>query len=151
MRRDWSDSSTGSEKFDHDHSSERGSDKLRHHVRHHVGYIDFTPDQNAECHRRVIMRAGDMAAGVNHDHERRANGERRDDTRAGPDSGATNCQDKEESSDEFGDVLVHSYFLGQSALKKQEHQQWDFGLIDSKKTPNPERRTFNIFKTSGSR
>src|SRR5437879_1358790 len=97
------------------------------------------------------MRSRDVAAGENHHHQRRANGQRRNYTRAGTDSGATNCQDKEESSDEFGDVLVHSYFLGQSALKKQEHQQWDFGLIDSKKTPNPERRTFNIFKTSGSR
>src|SRR4029453_4900957 len=26
--------------------------------------------------------------------------------------------------------LFISYFLGQSASKKQEHQQWDFGLID---------------------
>ncbi len=53
------------------------------------------------------MCSGDMAAGENHHHERCADGERRDDPRASANSRAANCQDKKESSDEFGDILVH--------------------------------------------
>jgi hypothetical protein len=68
-----------------------------------------------------------MAAGVNHHHQRRTDRQRGDDARACPDYRAANCQDEKKRSDEFGDILVHSYFLGQSASKKQEHQQWDFG------------------------
>ena len=57
------------------------------------------------------MPAGDMAAGENHHHECRANGQRRDDTRACANSGAANCQDEKESSDEFSDILVHKLIV----------------------------------------
>jgi hypothetical protein len=53
------------------------------------------------------MRARDVAAGENHHHKGRANCERRDHTGACADPGATNCQNEEESSDEFRDVFVH--------------------------------------------
>jgi len=53
------------------------------------------------------MSTGDMAAGENHDHERRADRERRDDTCASANSRAANRQDEEKRSDEFRDVLVH--------------------------------------------
>ena len=54
------------------------------------------------------MRARDMAAGENHHHQRRADGERRDDPRASANSRAANCQDEKKRSDEFGDVFVHN-------------------------------------------
>ena len=53
------------------------------------------------------MRSRDMAAGENHHHQRRADSERRNDPRASANSRAANCQDEEECSDEFGDILVH--------------------------------------------
>jgi len=53
------------------------------------------------------MRARDVASGEDHDHERRADCERRNHPRAGADPGATDRQDKEEGSDEFCDVFVH--------------------------------------------
>ena len=57
------------------------------------------------------MCPGDVAAGENHDHQRRADGERCDDPRASADSRAANRQDKKECSNKFGDILVHKSFL----------------------------------------
>jgi hypothetical protein len=53
------------------------------------------------------MPARDVAPGENHYHERRSNGERRDDTRTRANSRAANRQDEKESSDEFCYVFVH--------------------------------------------
>src|SRR5438105_15819408 len=84
------------------------------------------------------MSAGDVAAGENHHHQRRADRERGDDSGSRADYRSANRQDKKECSDEFGDILVHSYVLGQSASKKQEHQQWAVGLTTAIK-----HRTYN--------
>jgi len=61
-----------------------------------------------------------MPAGKNHHHQRRANGKWRDDARARPDSDAANCQDKEESSNEFGAVFVRGCLLAELAWKKRD-------------------------------
>ena len=53
------------------------------------------------------MRSRDVAARENHHHERRADCERRNDTRTCANSRAANRQDKKEGSDEFGDIFVH--------------------------------------------
>ena len=53
------------------------------------------------------MRSRNMTAGVDHDHERRADGQGRYDSRSRTDHGAADRQDKEESADEFRDVFFH--------------------------------------------
>ncbi len=55
------------------------------------------------------MTARDVASGEHHDHERRPDCQRRDHTRSGANAGASNCEDKEEGSDEFCYVFVHSF------------------------------------------
>ena len=130
MRRDRSDSDAGTKDFAHYQCGDRGPGELCQPVRHHVGDVHFTPDQDAQRYRRVIMRAGNMAAGVNHHHERCADGERRDHTRTWANSRAANRQDKEESSDEFRDIFVHNLRSYPTQLEKSKtHQQWDLGLI----------------------
>ena len=57
------------------------------------------------------MRSRNVATGENHHHERRADRKRRDHTRACTNSSATNCQDEEKGSDEFGYVFVHKLNL----------------------------------------
>jgi hypothetical protein len=59
-----------------------------------------------------------MAAGENHHHERRADRQWRDYTRTRADNRAANCQDQEERSDKFGDILVHKSFLTRHTVKK---------------------------------
>ena len=53
------------------------------------------------------MRARDVASGEDHDHERRADGERRNHASASADPGAADREDEEEGADEFCDVFVH--------------------------------------------
>src|SRR6266446_2177150 len=86
------------------------------------------------------MRAGNMAAGVNHHHERRPDGKRRNNTRARANSRATNCQNKEESSDEFCYVFVHIvrfvFFVVDEQLSPdagviQRRGNWKFNPINS--------------------
>src|SRR5437899_3082709 len=75
------------------------------------------------------MSAGDMAAGKNHHHERRADCEWGDHPRTCPNHGAANRQDKEECSDEFGDILVHNLQSYRRQLEKSKPQpQLNFGL-----------------------
>jgi hypothetical protein len=52
-----------------------------------------------------------VATGEDHHHERRPDRERRDHTRASANSRATNRQDEEKGSDEFGYVFVHKLNL----------------------------------------
>ena len=47
------------------------------------------------------MRARNMSAGVDHNHERRTDGERRNHSRAGADHGEPDREDQEESADKF--------------------------------------------------
>ena len=120
MRRDRSDGDVGTKEFAHYQCGERRPGKLCHPVRHHVGCIHFTPDQDAQGHSRIVMRARDMAAGENHHHERRPDRERRDHTRACANSRAANCEDEEKGSDEFGYVFVHKLnFVGQGTQEEQ--------------------------------
>ena len=53
------------------------------------------------------MSAGDVTAGVDHDHQRGADGERRNHTRNGADYRATDSKNKEEGPDKFCDVFIH--------------------------------------------
>src|SRR6266480_5936271 len=64
------------------------------------------------------MPPRDVATGVNHHHERRSDRKRGDDARACADYRAANCQDQEERSDEFGNILVHTSVLTRHSLKK---------------------------------
>src|SRR4029434_4604599 len=100
---------------------DRSAGELCHHVRHHVGWLHFTSDQNPERYRRIIMSAGYVTAGVDHHHERRSDRQWRDNSRTRADYRAANCQDQEERSDEFGDILVHKSILIRNSLKKARH------------------------------
>src|SRR5688572_31519211 len=53
------------------------------------------------------MRARDMTAGVDHDHERRADGQRCDHARPRADYGEADRKNEKESADEFRDVFFH--------------------------------------------
>src|SRR6267154_3910984 len=64
------------------------------------------------------MPARYLASGVNHHHQRRTDRERGDDARACANYRAANCQNQEERSDEFGDILVHTSVLTRRSLKK---------------------------------
>jgi hypothetical protein len=67
------------------------------------------------------MSARDMAAGVNHHHQCRADRQWRDYTRTGADYRATNCQNQEERSDEFGNILVHKAIFTRHNAKEARH------------------------------
>jgi hypothetical protein len=69
------------------------------------------------------MSARDMAASINHHHERRTDGQWRDYTRTRADYGAANRQDQKERSDKFGNILIHKSILTRHSLKKAS----DFG------------------------
>ncbi len=69
------------------------------------------------------MGAGDVAAGINHHHERRSNRKWGDDSRSPADYRAPDGQNEEESPDEFRDVLVHRDVLRQSGSKKQARRR----------------------------
>ena len=64
------------------------------------------------------MRSGNVAAGVHHHHQSRADREWRDYTAAGPDYRAANRQHQEKRSDEFGDILVHASISSRDSLRK---------------------------------
>src|SRR5437868_5697293 len=76
------------------------------------------------------MSAGDVAAGENHHHQRRAYRERGDYSGSRADYCAANRQDKKKGSDEFGDILVHNLQSYRRQLEKSKpQQQLDFGLM----------------------
>src|SRR2546423_1389031 len=121
MRRDRSQSDTGTEKLAHDQRCDGCAGELGNPVRDYVGGLNFTSDQNTECHRGIIMSARDVAPGIYHHHERRAYGQRGDHPSAGADYSAANRQDKKECSDEFGDVFVHNLPSTGHSLRKARH------------------------------
>src|SRR6516165_2840924 len=123
MRCHGSDSYTGTKDFAHDQRCYSAAGKLRNPIRHHVGWLHFATNQNAECHGWIVMSAGDMTASVNHYHQRRADRQWRDHTRTRANDCAANRQDQEERSDEFGDILVHTSIFTRHGLKKAS----DFG------------------------
>jgi phage terminase large subunit-like protein len=87
-------------------------------------------DQHTDRHRRIIMRARDVAAGKNHHHQCRSNGERGNHAVTPADYRAADCQDKKESSDEFGNILIHEvHSYPTQAGKSKTDRQWDFGLV----------------------
>ncbi len=55
------------------------------------------------------MRARDVTAGEDHDHERRTDRERRNHARDGADHGAADRENEEEGADEFCDIFVHKF------------------------------------------
>src|SRR5215813_8025348 len=83
--------------------------------------MQFTPDQNTDRHRRIIVRARDVAAGESHHHERRADREWRDHPRTTADYRTSNCQNEEERPDKFGDILVHRSIPTGHSLEKARH------------------------------
>jgi hypothetical protein len=87
-------------------------------------------DQHTDRHRRIIMRARDVAAGKNHHHQCRSNGERSNHAVTRADYCAANGQHKKESSDEFGDILIHEFHSYPTQLGKSKTDwQLGFGLL----------------------
>jgi hypothetical protein len=88
------------------------------------------------------MSAGDVAASINHHHERRPNRQWRDDPGTRADNRAANCQNQEERSDEFGDILVHTSTLSRQSLKKARQIGNETLVLSSVANP-AERQTSN--------
>src|SRR6266478_8567533 len=65
------------------------------------------------------MSARDVASREHHHHQGGADRQRRNHRRAGADHRAADCQNKEESSNEFRDVLVHATVLTENISSNQ--------------------------------
>jgi len=101
----------GSDYLVRDAGSKNGPDDLRGDVGCHVFRIAPSPDPHPEGHRRIVMAPRDMAAGKDHDHERGADGQGRDNPSPAADDRATNGENQEEGSDQFSDVFIHELAL----------------------------------------
>src|SRR5205823_4121521 len=78
------------------------------HIRYDIPGRAASADPNSEGDGRVVVRAGDMATGKDHDHEHRANG-KRSHAKVNQD-GAADGQNQKKRADEFLDVPVHDGF-----------------------------------------
>jgi hypothetical protein len=70
--------------------------------------VTFPSQPDRERFRQPMMAARNAAAGINHHHERRINSKRREVIGAGLDDRPADCEDQEERSDEFTELLIHS-------------------------------------------
>ena len=84
-----------------------GSEDLGTPVGNDVLGVAFTAEEDSEGDGWVVMGAGDVAAGVDHDHEGCSDGEWGDDAGSSGEDRAADGEDEEEGADEFGDVFVH--------------------------------------------
>ena len=53
------------------------------------------------------MAAGNMAAGINHDHQRRADGQRRKTADAGVNDDHADGENEQKHADEFNEIFFH--------------------------------------------
>ena len=80
-------------------------------VREDVLGVAFPAEEDGEGDGWVVVCAGDVATGEDHDHEGGSDGEGRDDAGLACEDGAADGEDEEECADEFGDVFVHGVEL----------------------------------------
>ena len=97
---------------DQEDRHQRGHDAGGH-LGHPVGndVLGFTAaaDEHGQGDGGIVVRAGDVAAGEDHDHQRRADGQRRNDAGRARNDGAADGEHEEERADEFSDVFVHGF------------------------------------------
>src|SRR5208282_1105369 len=77
----------------------------------HVPRLALAADPDGEGDRRVVVAAGDVAAGVDHDHEDRADRHGREAPRAGGYHRAAHGEHEEEGADELDEVFFHGSVL----------------------------------------
>src|SRR5205814_4614681 len=98
---------SGFEELHHHGGHDRAQD-LKTHVGNDILGVASTANPHAQGHGRIVMSAGDVTAGENHDHQCRANRQRRNDSVSAINHRAADRQHEKESSNEFGQVFFHN-------------------------------------------
>src|SRR6185369_8067647 len=95
----------------------QGADDLGDHVGNDIclGATSAQPDGQGDG--GVIMRAGDVAAGVDHDHQGQADRQRREG-RSRVDDVHTDGQDQKECADKFYEIFFHDNAFQRDKLQK---------------------------------
>ncbi len=84
----------------HDRAGHLGGD-----VGKNFGFGEFAPEPDGQGDGGIVMGAGDVAAGVDHDHEHQSNGQRAEGALGK--RGVAHSLDEKKGADEFDDKFVH--------------------------------------------
>ena len=99
-------------KEDGDKAGNHAGRDLRDPIWDHIFRREFASQKNAERDGRIEMSPGDVSGSEDHDHERRADGQRGDNAGRARNDGAADGEDEEERADKFCDVFVHCFCVG---------------------------------------
>ena len=84
------------------------AEDLRNPVGRHIRRRATPAQPHGQRHRRVVMAAGNVAARIDHDHQRRADGQRRQEiVRRAVDDRHADGKDEKERANEFNEIFFH--------------------------------------------